>query len=136
MKKKTMTLPDAELDVMSVLWDRGEPSLVSDIHADLQKKRTCTKPAVHILLDRLAQKGFVRIDVIDKPITYKLITPLVSEAEYCTSASEGFINKLFHGSWKHLVASLVDSGEISADDIEEITEIINSKSKDGVGGTK
>lgn len=130
MSKRIETLPDAELDVMRVLWERKEPSLVSDIHADLQNKRKCTKPAVYILLDRLAQKQFVRIDVIDKPISYKLITPLITEEEYCTAASEGFINKLFHGSWKHLIANLVDSGEISSADLDEIAEIINGKSTD------
>ena len=134
MKKPMISLPDAELDVMRVLWERGEPSLVSDIHADLQERRPCTKPAVHILLDRLAQKNFVRIDVFEKPVNYKLITPLVTEEEYCSAASEGFINKLFHGSWKHLIANLVDSGEISSADIEEITAIINSKSDKNGGG--
>ncbi|MBQ7499832.1 MAG: BlaI/MecI/CopY family transcriptional regulator [Clostridia bacterium] len=127
MKKKIVSLPDAELDVMKVIWRRGEPSLVSDIHADLQETRKCTKPAVHILLDRLAKKEFVRIDVVDKPIQYKLITPLVSEEEYCSAASEGFINKLFNGNWRRLVANLVDSGEISSANIDEIAAIINSK---------
>ena len=129
MKKTVITLPDAELDVMRVLWERGEPSLVSDIHADLQERRPCTKPAVHILLDRLAQKGFVRIDVIERPISYKQITALVSEEEYCSAASEHLINKLYHGSWKHFIASLVDNGEITSADIDEITAIINSASE-------
>ena len=126
-KKKFTQLPDAELDVMMVLLQRGEPSLVSDIHHDLQSKRTCTKPAVHILLDRLAAKDFVRVDVVQTPIAYKLVTPLVTEEDYCASASENFLTKICRGSWKRLIANLVDAGEISQDDLEEIARIVNRK---------
>ena len=122
-------LPDAELDIMLILWRRGKPSLVSDIHRELQEKRPCTKPAVHILLDRLAAKGYVRVETVDAPVPYKLATPLVSEEEYCSAASESFISKLFHGSWQGLIANLVDAGKITDADLEEISEIVNRRGK-------
>ncbi|MBQ8642311.1 MAG: BlaI/MecI/CopY family transcriptional regulator [Clostridia bacterium] len=124
--KKTH-LPDAELDVMMALWQRGEPSSVSDIHRDLQAKRTCSKPAVHILLDRLAAKGFVQVEVVDTPVTYKRITALVTEEEYCLSASESFVEKICRGRWQRLIATLVQAGEITDDDLEEIAQIVNRK---------
>ena len=129
-QKKFPQLPDAELDVMMTLWQRGEPSLVSDIHQDLQQRRKCTKPAVHILLDRLAAKDFVRIDVVETPIAYKLVTALVSEQDYCAAASETFLTKICRGSWKRLIANLVDAGEISGDDLEEIARIIGQKGQE------
>ena len=124
--KKTQ-LPDAELDVMMVLWHRGEPSSVPDIHKDLQSKRPCTRPAVHILLDRLAAKGFVKVEVVETPVTYKRITALVTEEEYCLSASESFVEKICRGRWQRLIATLVQAGKITDDDLEEIAQIVNKK---------
>ena len=129
-KRTTATLPDAELDVMRALWALGEPSVVGDIHREMQKERKCTKPAVHILVDRLEQKGFVRVERIEKPVAYKLVTPLVGEAEYATDAARGLIGRLFHGSWERLIANLADCGEIGADDVAEIERIIG-KASDG-----
>lgn len=126
---KIPPLPDAELDVMMILWQRSEPSLVSDIHKELQQRRKCTKPAVHILLDRLAAKGFVRIDVVETPIAYKLVTALVPEEDYCTQASETFLAKICRGSWKRLIANLVSAGKISEEDLAEIARIVEEKGK-------
>ena len=117
-------LPDAELDIMLVLWKIAEPLKVSDIHAALQNIRPCSKPAVHTLIERLGAKDFVRIETIDAPTPYKLISPLVKESEYRASESDTFVEKLCRGNWKTLIATLVDTGKISKDDIDDIAELI------------
>ena len=58
---KKSTLPDSELDVMLALWELDRPSTVADIHRTMQSRRKCSKAAVHILVDRLAAKGYVKI---------------------------------------------------------------------------
>ena len=123
-KKNNMSLPSAELDVMKTLWELGEPSVISSIHNSLQKRRKCTAPAVHILVDRLEEKGFVKVDRIETPVAYKLVTALVTEEEYCSGAATGLIENLFHGSWKRLIANLAESGEIKESDIKEIEKIL------------
>ena len=129
-KKHTSSLPGAELDVMKILWELGEPSVISTIHSSLQTRRKCTAPAVHILVDRLEEKGFVRVDRIEKPVPYKLVTALVSEDEYCSGAATGLIENLFHGSWKRLIANLAESGEIKESDIKEIEKILKVSGED------
>ena len=124
MKKNHRELPDSELDVMLALWELNRPSTVSDIHRVMQKRRKCSKPAVHILIDRLAAKDYVKVENIDAPVPYKLITSLITREEYCGNASDGFISKLFSGKWQNLIANLVDTGKISDDDIAELEEII------------
>ena len=122
MKRKE--LPDSELDVMLALWELDCPSTIADIHRLVQSRRKCSKAAVHILVDRLCEKGYVKIENIDAPVPYKLVSPLVTRDEYCGSASDGFISKLFSGRWQNLIANLVDTGKISDDDIAELEEII------------
>ena len=127
--KKTVELPDSELDIMMILWDAGKPMMVSDVHEALQVKRPCTKPAVHSLIDRLAKKGFVNIRVIDKPITYKLITPKIKRSDYTGEAEKGFINRFFNGSKSRLIASLIDNGEFTKAELDELSALIENKGK-------
>ncbi len=126
---KIASIPDAELDVMRAIWSIGEPTVVGEIHRVMQKERKCTKPAVHILVDRLEQKGFLKIERVEKPVAYKLVTPLVSEKEYAAQAARGLIGRLFHGSWEKLIASLADSGEIGASDVGQIEKILGAAEK-------
>ena len=72
----------------------------------------------------------MKVERIEKPVAYKLVTPLVGEAEYASDAAKGLIGRLFHGSWKGLIANLADSGEIGAEDIAEIERIIGRNTSD------
>ena len=130
MKQKAKapeSLPAAELDLMRALWELGEPSSATQIHRVLGKYRSCTKPMVYILADRLAAKGFVSVKQVDEPVTYKQITPLVSEEDYAFSETSGLVDRLFHGSWKKLVVSIADSEELTEEDIAEIEAILRSR---------
>lgn len=123
--KATTKIPDAELDIMLFLWNRTEPAKVIDIYNGLREIRPCSKPAIHTLIERLASKGFVRIETADAPSPYKLISPLISEKEYRAFESDNFLAKLCRGSWKTLIATLVDTGRISSEDIDEISRLLN-----------
>ena len=127
MKKKPETLPGAELDVMWALWELGAPSSAAQIHSVMTKFRPCTKPAVHILAERLAAKGFVLVEQVNDPVPYKRITPLVTEDEYASSEATGLVEKLFHGSWKRLVANVTDREDVTDEDIAEIEQILRGR---------
>lgn len=124
-QKATTKIPDAELDIMLFLWKHGKPARVIDIYNGLREVRPCSKPAIHTLLERLSSKGFVQIDTVDAPSPYKIITPLVAEEDYRAFESDNFLTKLCRGSWKTLIATLVDTGKISSNDIDEISKLLN-----------
>ncbi|MBQ7475198.1 MAG: BlaI/MecI/CopY family transcriptional regulator [Clostridia bacterium] len=133
MKKKnekTGSLPAAELDLMRALWELGGPSSATQIHRVLNRMRPCTKPMVYILADRLAAKGFVSIEQVEEPVSYKRITPLVAEEDYAFSETSSLVDKLFHGSWKSLVANIAGSDELTEEDVAEINSILKAR-KDG-----
>lgn len=128
--RKFQRIPDSELDIMLILWENKkdgvyQPSKIIDVFRGMQKVRPCTRSAIHSLLDRLVIKGFVKIEMMDDaPISYKHITPLVSEEEYRELESENFVDKLCRGSWKTLIATLVDNGTIGDGDIDEIEKLL------------
>jgi len=121
-------LPDAELDIMLVLWQHDGPSRISEIHDALREIRPCSKPALHNLLDRLAERGFVQIDRIEDKPPYKLFTTLISEKQYRARESSDFVRRLCRGKWQSLIAALVDSEEIGREDLEEISRLLEKKS--------
>ena len=120
-------IPDAELDIMLILWKSDVPLKIIDIYNGLRTVRPCSKPAIHTLLDRLHTRGFVRLDTVEASTPYKLVTPLVTEEEYRAAESDNFLTKLCRGSWKTLIATLVDTGKITSDDIDEISRLLNQK---------
>lgn len=127
MGKKISRIPEAELDIMIALWQSGEPMKVSDICNAIQVVRKCSKAAVHTLIERLSKRGFVKIEHVEASLPYKLIHPLVTQEEYRTAESETLIDKLCHGKWQPLIASLYDSGKLTEADIDEITAMLNGK---------
>jgi len=127
MARKIAKVPEAELDIMIILWKNGVAMKVSDICSELQSYRKCTKAAVHTLIDRLSKRGFVKIKHVEASLPYKMINPLVTEKEYRDAESVTLIDKLCSGKWQPLIASLCDSGKLSEADIDELTAILNSK---------
>ncbi len=129
MSKSIPKIPEAELDIMLILWKADVPSRVIDIFNGLKDTRPCSKPAIHTLLERLEKRGFVRQDTVDAPTPYKLITPLISEEDYRATESNAFVDKLCRGSWKTLIATLVDTGRITGEDMDEIAKLLDSAEK-------
>ena len=127
MKKRLPRIPDAELDIMLILWQEARPMRVSDICAKLWPTRPCAKAAVHTLLDRLAARNFVKIEMEKAAQPYKSISPLVTEEDYRASESETLIDKLCRGKWQPLIASLCESGKLTDGDLAEIEAILHQK---------
>ena len=129
MSKNIPKIPEAELDIMLILWKAAGPSRVIDIYNGLRSIRPCSKPANHTLLERLENRGFVKQETVEAPTPYKLITPIITEAESRATESNAFVDKLCRGSWKTLIATLVDTGRITSEDIDEISRLLESGDK-------
>ena len=128
MSQSIPRIPEAELDIMLILWKASGPSRVIDIYNGLKTIRPCSKPAIHTLLDRLEKRGFVKQETIEEaPTPYKRITPLISEKDYRAAESNAFLDKICRGSWKTLIATLADTGRITSEDIEEISKLLEEK---------
>ena len=89
-------LPDAELAVMQILW---------------QKDGEVTAAEVQVALE--GEYGWK----LGKTNHYRAC---VSEAEYQKTESVRFVQRLFAGSVKDLVASLAEAGSMSAADVAEL----------------
>lgn len=119
---KENKISEAELEVMKVLWEAGQPVATGSICKLLQERMGWDRSTVRTLIKRLQEKKAI---LQEKQDVYCYL-PAVSEAEYLEAQTKSFIKRLYGGSVKNLVASLVQNMDLSLEDIEEIKEFIKT----------
>lgn len=114
MRELAGKIQDAELEVMRVLWEAGQSLPLLEIRRILSERTDWEDPTIKTLLRRLHMKGIVKLE------RRGVYSAVVTEQEYCAWSNEAFLNKLYHGSAKQLVAALVSEGKLGDQDIEEL----------------
>ncbi|SJZ76092.1 BlaI/MecI/CopY family transcriptional regulator [Anaerorhabdus furcosa] len=118
-------LPEAELEIMNVLWREDRPLKTSEI-AEFCKQNNWTMSTIQALLARLLERKFV---TLEKDGRIKYYQPLVKENEYKSQETVWFLNKVHNNSMKSLVTSLIDSTKLTKSDIDELEEILKKAGK-------
>ena len=109
---------DSELELMKIVWSAGGTALYAQIMEALAEAgRSWQKNTVITLLSRLVDKGFLTVRKLGRRNEY---AAAVSEAEYQAAQTQVLVNKLYAGSAKGLVASLIRQEAISPGDYEEL----------------
>ena len=122
---KTERLPDAELDIMKELWKSETPLKASEIAKRLSEKHSWKVPTVHALLSRLEEKGFI---CADRSSYFHRFSATVTEADYITAESTELLKK--SGTrLPAMVAALIDTDEITDDELNELSALIEAKMK-------
>ena len=116
-------LSDAELDVMLAVWQNRPPVLRSDLEEQL-KSHNWADPTVLTLLSKLEEKGYLSLE---RQGRRNLYTPLVSERDYRRWANRSFLGKMYQSSLRRMVASLVESSDLTDRDLQELEEFITEQ---------
>ena len=116
---------DREIDVMEVLWERG-PSLVAEVRAALRDELAYT--TVLTILRTLEAKGYVSHEQEGRGHRY---FATVKQRAAQTSALRHLTRKLFKGSAELLFIHLVSNQKLSAKQIRNMRELLESKSDPG-----
>lgn len=119
-RKKKISIADAELPIMKILWDKGE--LTSpEIFANLEGNKSTLKT----LLKRLVEKGAVKASEINAR-TYRY-SAAVSREHYIRRERKNFLQKVFDGSKQKMLLNFVREENISKADIEELLRMIEEE---------
>jgi len=119
-------IADAELEIMRVLWREGRPLSYAEIRTELEGTTDWKKSTIQTLLGRLRDKGIISAQ--SHYVT--LYSSNISQEEYVRSEGQTFINKLFDGSAKNLVAALCRHGQLDEKDIDELKEFFKVEKGD------
>lgn len=119
-------LPDAELELMMIIWESEKPVTRVEIEEKLSEDRDVLPNTILTLLTRLEKRGFLK-KVRDGKINY--YSALVDKEPYLKEASQGILNRMFKGSLKNFAAALYDGEELSEEDAAELMEFLENKVK-------
>ena len=103
-----------ELDLMSILWERGSGT-VAEILEELDDDISYS--TVMTLMRTMEAKGLARHEKEGK--AYRFF-PLIEAREAGESALGRILDKIFHGSRELLVHRLVDREDVSPEEIRRI----------------
>lgn len=128
MKNFEKRLPDAELEIMKVIWHNECPISTSEVKRiiDEESNAARTQQTVQTLINRLIAKEYITKDKRGKEYIY---TPLVAEKDYVEFESERFLRKMHGNSVTNLMRALLDSKKISDEDISELEKMFKEKRK-------
>ncbi len=116
MKSLASKITGSELEVMRVLWTAKGALPIAAIRQALEASSDWDGSTIKTLLRRLCEKGIVL--AVKKEVFY--YSPLISEMEYSDDMTQKMIDRLYGGSAKDMVASLVSGNRLNRQDIEEL----------------
>ena len=120
MKNTTPKLTDAELEVMRAIWEL-EGGTVREVHERLNRNRPLAYTTVMTMLNILEEKGHLNRRKQGRAYLYQPVRP---KSQVISGMVEDFLGKVFDGSARPLVLSLVKDQKLSEEDLEEIANMI------------
>ena len=110
-------LPDAEFEIMKVVWDATPPITTATIMETLGQTRGWKAPTVISLMLRLVERGFLATEKLGRERTYR---PTIERDAYLQFETGNFM-KLYHeNSLAGLVHTLYDSGSLDAAQLDRL----------------
>lgn len=117
---KSLRLSDSEWTLMNALWDHA-PCTITQLVALLQEETGWTKHTVITMLTRLGAKGAVRYDEGERA---KQFYPVIDRADTQRQETQSFLSRLYGGSLKLMVNTLVGDDRLTEEDLAALDAIL------------
>ena len=130
--KRSITLTEAELRLMKLLWARGE-SAVAQLVEDVAQQTPLAYTSVLTTLRILERKGYVTHRQEGRAFLY---TAFVAEREAGSSEIRHLLHRFFGNSHERLLLSLLDNGEVAPDQLRRLKQLIAEAPDDPVSVTE
>lgn len=122
----SVNLSDSEWKLMNHLW-AAAPRTITELTAAVKDETGWSKNTVITMLDRLEAKGAVRYE----PGRARRYFPAVDRSDAARAETESFLSKVYGGSLGLMVSNLVETRSLTAEDIAELTAILEQAGGDG-----
>ena len=121
MGKKRPELSTAQLEIMKIIWERGETT-ISEVWQELQSRRKIARATVQTVIARLEEKGWLKHREIGQAFMYSAVS---EQSEIQRRLVDNLCDRAFDGSASGLVWTLLDSRGVSKKDLEHIRGLIS-----------
>ena len=122
---KTIKPTESELEILQILWKKGNAS-VREVHEDLLQTKEAGYTTTLKLMQIMHEKGLVKRDYSIKTHIYQAA---VSKEKTQKHLLNKMIDTLFGGSPGELVMQALGNHKASAEELEEIQKILDNLKK-------
>lgn len=126
-RRATKGPTEAELEILSVLWDLG-PGTVRQINAAMNRRRPTGKTTTLKLMQIMTEKGLL---VRDESVRPQLYRPALSRKRAQSTLVHGLMARAFDGSAAQLVLRALATQKASAAELAEIRELLDKLQEKG-----
>jgi predicted transcriptional regulator len=119
MRRRSPTLTEQELEIMKIVWDR-ERVTVRDVYEALLERRKVAYTTVMTMMKILEQKNHLKKTQVERAYVYQ---PTQPKRLVIGAMVRDFVNRVFNGSAEPLLVHLVEEGNLSQEDLEEIARL-------------
>ncbi|MGA3179789.1 MAG: BlaI/MecI/CopY family transcriptional regulator [Verrucomicrobiota bacterium] len=121
--KKAPRISETEWEVMKVVWSQA-PCTAGEIIAALQQADGSWHPrTAKAFLNRLVKKNILGFRKEGRAYVYR---PRLRREACVDAASESFLERVFGGSLKPMLAHFVQRDKLSADEIRELRRLLKN----------
>lgn len=116
-------ISETEWEVMRIIWTKAPCSAGEVIEALSRRDPTWHPKTVKAFLSRLVRKKALGFRKEGRAYLYR---PLVQEKDCVDAASESFLERVFGGSLKPMLAHFVERKKLSEEEIRELRRLLKS----------
>jgi predicted transcriptional regulator len=121
----THRLGELQLQILKVLWDRGEAT-VAQVHADLGGAKAFAPTTIATMLRKMERRQLVKHREEGRTFIYHA---LVASAAVTSSMLDHLVDRLFEGSLTRAVSHLLRQREVSRQELDELEKLIAERRK-------
>lgn len=121
MPRAKQALGARELAIMKIVWRLGEAS-VRDVYETLRKQRPVAYTTVMTMMGTLEAKGYLKKRPDGRAFRYRAARP---EGRVITGLVRDFIDRVFDGASRPLLAHLVQQGQLTPEERDELRRLID-----------
>ncbi len=119
-------ISEAEWEVMRQLWSR-HPQTGNELAECLCETQDWQPKTVKTLISRLLAKKAIEFAKKGREYYY---VPKIKEKDYVKHASQSFLQRVFGGAVKPMLATLIEEQKLSKQEILELKAILDEKARE------
>lgn len=123
MRTRKPVLTEQELEIMKIVWRLGDVT-VRDVYEALLEKRKIAYTTVMTMMGILEEKGHLLKKQGEKANVFRAAQARVQVEG---SLIRDLVNRLYDGSAKPLLVHLIESEQVSREELDEISKMLRKK---------
>ena len=121
LEKPAVELTEAEWEIMRVVWEK-QPCAAGTVQEELAKSRDRAYSTVKTLMDRMVDKGWLKIERIRN---LQLFHSCISEVEARRGEFRKMLKRAFDGALTPMVQFLIEHEGLSKEEAAQLRELVD-----------